>query len=155
MIYRIARIAVFLPLAVLLSALLVSSGGTPAAKAQPHSDRDLRCKSVGGSIITKFGAVDPNTTLDPATGDLRGAVAATLISAPQPGPNGTVIFHIQHHWVTESGDNITTYFANVVRGHQLPNPHLGRNGQIRGSDRRPGEHWRSGPGTRHDLPLFR
>ena len=25
---------------------------------------------------------------------------------PQPGPNGTVIFNVQHHWVTESGDNI-------------------------------------------------
>ena len=34
------------------------------------------------------------------------AVAASLLAAPQPGPNNTVIFHVQHHWVTESGDNI-------------------------------------------------
>jgi hypothetical protein len=112
MINRIARIALFVPLAVLLSAFLVRSGDPPAAKAQPHSDRDLHCKSVGGSVITNFGAVDPNTTLGPATGDLSGAVAATLLSAPQPGPNGTVIFHVQHHWVTESGDNI--FFAPAI-----------------------------------------
>jgi hypothetical protein len=56
--------------------------------------------------MTNFGAVDPNTTLGPATGDLRGAVSATLMGAPQPGPNGTVLFHVQHHWVTDSGDNI-------------------------------------------------
>jgi hypothetical protein len=112
MFYRIVRIVVFLPLAVLLSAFLVSSGGTPAAKAQPHSDRDLRCKPVGGSIITNFGGVDANTTLGPATGDLRGAVAATLLTPPQPGPGGTVLFNVQHHWVTESGDNI--YFDKAV-----------------------------------------
>ena len=56
--------------------------------------------------MTNFGAVDPNTTLGPVTGDLKGAVAATLLGAPQPGPGGTVVFHVQHHWVTESGDNI-------------------------------------------------
>ena len=50
--------------------------------------------------------IDPNTTLGPATGDLSGAVAATLTAPPAAGPQGTVIFHIQHHWVTNSGDNI-------------------------------------------------
>jgi hypothetical protein len=103
---RVARIGFLTSLAVLLSALLASSSGRPAAKAQPHPDRDRHCQSVGGTIITNFGAVDPNTTLGPATGDLRGAVAATLTAPPQSGPNGTVLFHVQHHWVTESGDNI-------------------------------------------------
>ena len=103
---RITRIALLASLAVLLSALIATSGSQPAAKAQPRADREGHCRSVGGSIITNFGAVDPNTTLGPATGDLRGAVAATLTSAPQAGPNGTVLFHVQHHWVTESGDNI-------------------------------------------------
>jgi hypothetical protein len=23
-----------------------------------------------------------------------------------PGPNGTTVYHVQHHWVTESGDTI-------------------------------------------------
>ncbi len=113
MISRIARITLFASVAVLLSAFLASSGSHPAAKAQPSSDQsDRHCKSVGGSIITNFGAVDPNTTLGPATGDLRGAVAAGLLAPPQPGPNGTVLFHVQHHWVTESGDNI--YFDPAV-----------------------------------------
>jgi hypothetical protein len=107
-----ARIAVLASLAVLLSALLASSASGPAAKAQPHADREGHCRSVGGTIITNFGGVDANTTLGPATGDLRGAVAATLLTAPQQGPNGTVIFNVQHHWVTESGDNI--YFDPAV-----------------------------------------
>ncbi len=112
---RIARIALFASLAVLLSAFLASSGSRPAGNAQPHphqSGRDCKSVAVGGSIITNFGAVDPNTTLGPATGDLRGAVAASLLTPPQSVPNGTVIFNVQHHWVTESGDNI--YFAPAV-----------------------------------------
>lgn len=114
---RIVRITLFASLSVLFSAFLASSGSHPAAKAQPHPDSsDHHCKSVGGSIITNFGAVDPNTTLGPATGDLRGAVAASLLTPPQPGPMvggvQTVVFNVQHHWVTESGDNI--YFKPAV-----------------------------------------
>jgi len=57
--------------------------------------------------MTNFGAIDPLTnTLGPASGDLRGAVSATLLGAPQPGAGGTIVFHVQHHWVTESGDTI-------------------------------------------------
>ena len=112
MISRIARIASFATLAILLAAFLANSRSSPAAKAQPHPAPDSDCRAVGGSLITNFGAVDSNTTLGPATGDLRGAVAATLTEPPQPGPNGTVVFHVQHHWVTESGDNI--YFDPAV-----------------------------------------
>jgi len=109
---RIARIALLASMAVLASAFLASSGSRPAAKAQSQSASGGNCIHVGGSIITNFGAVDANTTLGPATGDLRGAVAATLTAPPQPGPGGTVLFHVQHHWVTESGDNI--FFAPAV-----------------------------------------
>jgi hypothetical protein len=104
---RITRIAFLVSGAVFLTAFITSGGGHPTTAAQPHSESGERhCTHVGGSIITNFGAVDANTTLGPVTGDLRGAVAAMLLTAPQPGPNGTVIFHVQHHWVTESGDNI-------------------------------------------------
>jgi len=104
---RITRIALLASIGILVPAFIGSSGSHPAAKAQPHPDLPGgHCTHVGGSIITNFGAVDPNTTLGPATGDLRGAVAATLLTPPQSGPNGTVIFHVQHHWVTESGDII-------------------------------------------------
>ncbi len=84
---RIARIAFLLSTAVLLIAFITGSGGRPAAAAQPRSEFGERhCTHVGGSIITNFGAVDANTTLGPVTGDLRGAVAATLVTPPQPGP---------------------------------------------------------------------
>src|SRR5205809_293894 len=106
-------IAVLASLVIFLSVFLASSGSRPPAEARPQfSGGGNNCIHVGGSIITNFGAVDPNTTLGPATGDLRGAVAATLLTAPQPGPNGTVLFNVQHHWVTESGDNI--YFDHAV-----------------------------------------
>ena len=117
---RIARITVFASLAVLLSAFLASSGSHPAAKTQPQSGSGGNCVHVGGSIITNFGAVDANTTLGPATGDLRGAVAATLLTPPQAGPGGTVLFNVQHHWVTESGDNI--YFDHTVATTQPLSP---------------------------------
>jgi len=114
MIPRIARITLLGCAAVLLSAVLASSGSRsgslPAAKALGHGNP--HCTHVGGSLITNFGGVDANTTLGPASGDLRGAVAATLLTPLQPGPNGTVVFHVQHHWVTESGDNI--YFDPAV-----------------------------------------
>lgn len=117
---RITRIAFLASVAVLLSAFLASSGSQPAAKAQPQSGSGGNCTHVGGSIITNFGAVDANTTLGPATGDLRGAVAATLLGAPQAGPGGTVLFSVQHHWVTESGDNI--YFDHAVAATQPLSP---------------------------------
>jgi hypothetical protein len=107
---RFTRIAFLASVVVLLSAFLASSGSHPAVKVQ--SMGNPHCIHVGGSIITNFGGVDANTTLGPATGDLRGAVAATLTAPPQPGANGTVLFHVQHHWVTESGDNI--YFDPAV-----------------------------------------
>lgn len=68
---------------------------------------DPHCVPVGGTIMTNFGAFgsDLNTTLGTATGDLRGAVSGTLLGAPQPSGN-TVIFHVQHHWVTETGDTL-------------------------------------------------
>src|SRR5438034_1619123 len=80
-------IAVLASLVIFLSVFLASSGSRPPAEARPQfSGGGNNCIHVGGSIITNFGAVDPNTTLGPATGDLRGAVAATLLTAPQPGP---------------------------------------------------------------------
>jgi hypothetical protein len=99
--------AVLIAAAVFVPATAVFSGPSPSPKAPPRSGNTERhCVPVGGSIITNFGAVDPNTTLGPVTGDLAGAVAATLTAPPAAGPQGTVIFHIQHHWVTTAGDNI-------------------------------------------------
>ena len=66
------------------------------------------CRAVGGTVMTNFGAFgvdNPNTTMGTATGDLRGAVSGTLVGAPVASGN-TVIFHVQHHWVTETGDTL-------------------------------------------------
>jgi hypothetical protein len=81
------------------------------------------CKQVGGSILTNigeltnFGVSDPqNTTLGVVTGDLKGAVAAKIL-AVSPGANGTVLFSVQHHFVTDAGDSI---FADVAHATTQP-----------------------------------
>jgi hypothetical protein len=65
---------------------------------------DPHCKQVGGAISTNF--LDPGTTLGTATGDLKGALGVTVLSEAA-GPNGSIVFHNQHHWVTESGDTLS------------------------------------------------
>jgi len=90
--------------------LLASAGGkSTTVSAVPgfqgrHGD-DGHCVPVGGTVMTNF--LNSNTTLGAATGDLRGAISASLLGAPQQGPGGTIIFHVQHHWVTEGGDTLT------------------------------------------------
>jgi len=65
------------------------------------------CTPAGGMLMTNLGAVDAATTMGVATGDLKGAVGATILSTE--GTGNTLILHVQHHWVTESGD--TLFFA--------------------------------------------
>jgi hypothetical protein len=104
---RITRIAFLVSIAVLLFAFIANSGGRRAAAAQPQPERSERhCGPVGGMILTNFGAIDQSTTMGVATGDLRGAVSGTLLGTPQQVGN-TFVFHVQHHWVTESGDTLT------------------------------------------------
>jgi hypothetical protein len=115
---RIARIALLLSVTVLLFAFITNSGGHPAAAARPQSQQSApHCKLVGGMIMTNFGAIDQNTTMGTATGDLRGAVSGTLLGAPQSGAGNTLVFHVQHHWVTESGD---TLFFNPATATTFP-----------------------------------
>ena len=74
--------------------LFVVSSLAPGLSAQ--------CRQMGGALITNFGGVDANTTLGPASGDLSGAVAASILGVA-PGANGTTVFTVQHHWVTDAG----------------------------------------------------
>src|SRR5215470_2694497 len=77
-----------------------------SAVAAFHGSRgEGHCAPVGGTVMTNF--INSSTTLGTATGDLQGAVSASLLGAPQPGPGGSVVFHVQHHWVTEGGDTLT------------------------------------------------
>jgi hypothetical protein len=64
------------------------------------------CQSAGGMLMTDLGAVDSATTMGVATGDLKGAVGATIQSIDSQDNGATLIFTVQHHWVSESGDQI-------------------------------------------------
>ena len=103
---------------VILLLFFTSAQGNPKAIA-PHRSTptaDPHCVSVGGTVITNFGAFgtdNPNSTMGTATGDLRGAVSGTLIGAPVASGN-TVIFHVQHHWVTETGDTLFFHQATAT-----------------------------------------
>jgi len=66
--------------------------------------QNKHCTAAGGMLMTNLGAVDPATTMGTATGDLKGAVGATILSTE--GSGNTLILHVQHHWVTESGDTL-------------------------------------------------
>lgn len=98
---------------VLFSALLLefaSASGNPKAPVPPATPGGdpPHCVPIGGTVMTNFGAFgtdNPNTTLGTATGDLRGAVSGSLLGYA-PGSGNTVIFHVQHHWVTETGDTL-------------------------------------------------
>jgi hypothetical protein len=61
------------------------------------------CKQVGGTASTNF--LDQQDTLGTATGDLKGAIGVT-VQTVTPEANGVLVFHNQHHWVTESGGTI-------------------------------------------------
>jgi hypothetical protein len=62
------------------------------------------CQPVGGMLMTNLGAVDQATTMGPATGDLKGAVGATILSTESNG--NTLVLNVQHHWVTDAGDTL-------------------------------------------------
>jgi hypothetical protein len=62
------------------------------------------CTPIGGMLMTNLGAVDQNTTMGPATGDLAGAVGATISNTQVNGDS--LVLHVQHHWVTASGDTL-------------------------------------------------
>ena len=77
---------------------------TIAILAVGASAQNKTCAAAGGMLMTNLGAVDAVTTMGTATGDLRGAVGATILSTE--GSGNTLILHVQHHWVTESGDTL-------------------------------------------------
>jgi hypothetical protein len=64
-----------------------------------------QCSAVGGTMATNLPVIGQATTLGNATGDLKGAVAAAILSTNQ-NSDGTASFVVQHYLVTESGDTI-------------------------------------------------
>ena len=71
------------------------------------------CNAIGGTVMTNLAVVDQSTTLGIVEGDLRGSVAATILNVSE-GADGTVIFTVQHHFVTDSGDTILTKQATAT-----------------------------------------
>jgi hypothetical protein len=86
-----------------VSILAMLSFLVAGAAAQKNSKKPT-CQSVGGMLMTNLGAIDASTTMGPVTGDLKGSVSGTVVSTEVVGNN--LVFHIQHHWVTESGDTL-------------------------------------------------
>lgn len=99
--------------ALFLTLLLGRVGTAQSSNAQPH------CKQVGGTVMTNLGVVDQSTTLGVVKGDLEGAVAATILNVA-PGSGGTVLFSVQHHFVTESGDSILVDPATATTKEVAP-----------------------------------
>jgi hypothetical protein len=79
------------------------------------------CQPAGGMLMTNFGAVDPNTTMGVATGDLKGAVAATILNIDGQIGGPTLVFTVQHHWVTDSGDTLMFAPAKATANQVEPN----------------------------------
>src|SRR5438477_50349 len=78
-----------------------------SAQAAPH------CVPVGGTVMTNLATINAATSLGTVTGDLRGAVSAAVLNVV-PGQNGTIIFTVQHHFVTETGDTILAQPAQAT-----------------------------------------
>ena len=92
---------------------LGNSGVAQNSNAQPH------CKPISGTVMTNLGVVDQSTTLGVVEGDLKGAVAASILNVAA-GQGGTVVFSVQHHFVTESGDNILVDPASATTKEVAP-----------------------------------
>src|SRR6516165_5688592 len=90
---------------------LLAFSAVVACAAAPAFADEGNCRHVGGGILTNF--LDPSQCLPTsnssvnlctdgtATGDLRGAVGVQVLEV-----KGNV-YHVRHHWVTESGDTIS------------------------------------------------
>ncbi len=89
----------------LLSLILTLAIASAHAQDRAGAKRKIgKCVPISGAISTNF--ITGDTTLGTVTGDLRGAISATLLEL-LPGENGKLVGRIQHRgWVTESGDKI-------------------------------------------------
>jgi len=72
-----------------------------------------QCSSVGGTMSTNLAVIGKSTTMGTVTGDLKGAVAATILNVTQ-NSDGTVSFTVLHHIVNDAGDTITFARATAL-----------------------------------------
>ena len=103
----------------MLAAALVAVGAWSPSHPAAAAAASFNCIPVGGTFMTNLGAIGgtsvPSTTLGRVTGDLSGAVAATIANVQQSG--GNFVFTVQHHIVTDEGDFV---FANEAQATAMP-----------------------------------
>ncbi len=119
---RIFRPVVFAAIltGIALAAFLISPGSLPSTSAFAQSmSAEPHCVAVGGTVMTNLGVVGQSTTLGIIDGDLKGAVAATILNVA-PGSGGTTIFTVQHHFVTLTGDTIFSDPATATTKEVVP-----------------------------------
>jgi hypothetical protein len=118
---NLARIGLLLGLALLVIGFAANSRGLPAARVAYAQASSLEpyCRPIGGTVMTNLGVVDQSTTLGVVDGDLKGAVAATILSVA-PGSGATTIFTVQHHFVTQAGDTILVDPATATTKEVVP-----------------------------------
>ena len=82
------------------------------------SSQSRNCTPAGGLILTDVGVPDASSTQGYATGDLKGSVGVTILGTE--GTGNTLILHVQHHWVSESGDIIGVAQATATTTQVAP-----------------------------------
>ena len=106
-------IAAMIMVSLLLLSHTTSAQSIEATEATPH------CVQVSGTLMTNFNVMGENITLGTATGDLKGAVSATILSVT-PRAGGVLNFLVLHHWVTEAGEVIVFDPAQAVASPIAP-----------------------------------
>jgi len=93
----------------MLAKSLALSAAAMSLSAMPGLADARNCQDVGGGVLTNFlpptdlacAASYQNLCTDgTSTGDIRGSVGVSIL-----GVSGNV-YHVHHHWVTDSGDTI-------------------------------------------------
>jgi hypothetical protein len=87
---------------------------TPVAAAEATPSH---CVPVGGALMTNIGAIAGVTNLGPASGDLAGSLAATIL-----GQNSNGSYNVQHYWVTAAGETITLKKAVLTPTYPTNDP---------------------------------
>jgi hypothetical protein len=100
---------------VLLVSVFLLFAAFPALAQNSGTD----CHPIGGMLMTNVNAIPTGgplgTDMGPATGDLKGSVAATIL-----GQNSDGSFNVQHYWVSAAGDEIK--FQQAVLHPTYPVP---------------------------------
>ena len=103
--------AMFLLLSVVPNNLIPLTAGASAQQSPSH------CVPVSGALMTNIGAIAGVTNLGPASGDLAGSLAATIL-----GQNSNGTYNVQHYWITSAGETITLKKAVLTPTYPTGDP---------------------------------